>query len=689
MKSTITHPGTLIVASLLATITLAGCRGATVPRWLAATMWMQTGRFDGPVTLEDFDVDQDAAIAASRSSSDWRAAEVIPTPPPQREIVAEVVPTPLGIPVVASAPARGASFGSAGPPAAVAATLVNQAPAEPVEQFAVPAGLNIDTAAVRQLRRLLTAAPSIAGSLPRRVSPVGLWPVPPSLDLEDQFGDEFDADATAEVEPTTEPAGDPVDLDGTIEPVGYTEAVAIDAQGPAWKSWPRPEATLFVTGQQHGYIEPCGCTGLANQRGGLARRMTALNEVRDAGWDVLPIDAGNLVRRYGAQSQIKYHRSIEGLRMMDYSVLGFGPDDIRVGADDLLQEVISGTPEDPLYVSANVVLVNPEYMPTYRVIKSGGVQIGVTTVLDPAFLKTKPAAELTLGDPITSLQNVVPQMIGEGSRFNVVSFFGTQAAAKAVAAAVPDIDLMILAGGFGEPTYAPAPVPGTDTQIILTGNKGMYAGVVGVYDDLSIRYERLPLSDRYEDAPEMRQLMADYQHQLKVLGLGELVSNPEPHPSGQKFVGAAVCGSCHTTAMDIWSGTPHAEATESLVHPGERGDVPRHFDPECLSCHVTGWNPQQYYPYVTGYLDLQADDHLTGNGCENCHGPGAGHSAAEAEGSSVSQAQRVALRESMKLPLESAREKCLTCHDLDNSPDFHEPDAFDDYWSQVEHYGLD
>jgi hypothetical protein len=33
---------------------------------------------------------------------------------------------------------------------------------------------------------------------------------------------------------------------------------------------------------------------------------------------------------------------------------------------------------------------------------------------------------------------------------------------------------------------------------------------------------------------------------------------------------------------------------------------------------------------------------------------------------------------------------CMVCHDLDNSPDFHEEDAFEDvYWPEVEHYGKD
>ncbi len=47
------------------------------------------------------------------------------------------------------------------------------------------------------------------------------------------------------------------------------------------------------------------------------------------------------------------------------------------------------------------------------------------------------------------------------------------------------------------------------------------------------------------------------------------------------------------------------------------------------------------------------------------------------------------LRESMRLPLAQARDKCLECHDIDNSPDFHNDGAFEEYWEKVKHYGKD
>jgi hypothetical protein len=37
------------------------------------------------------------------------------------------------------------------------------------------------------------------------------------------------------------------------------------------------------------------------------------------------------------------------------------------------------------------------------------------------------------------------------------------------------------------------------------------------------------------------------------------------------------------------------------------------------------------------------------------------------------------------LKVEDAEQKCLECHDLDNSPDFQEEGAFEKYWAKVKH----
>ncbi len=534
----------------------------------------------------------------------------------------------------------------------------------------------------------------------------------PKLDMTKRDASEVDA---PKPDLTTTPAAPMVaavaKLDGKAEkevaPKKEADGIGFpDGQdGPEdYQTWDTPMVTLVFTGQQHGYIEPCGCTGLDRQKGGVARRFTFLDSIREKGWPVVPMDAGNQVRRFGRQAVIKLQHTAKALDQMDYRAVGFGPDDIRLGVGDLLAIAA----EREMFVSANVVLFDPEYLPKIKIVEENGLKIGVTSILDPASMEVPPDEALTVGATIEAATEAATELASKSPDFSVLLFFGKEEAAKELVRTVSGYDLVVVAGGYGEPTYQAEPIDGSATRIIVTGDKGMYAGLVALYpadspsaksrtavrltSGAAMKYARVPLTHEFEDAPEMRGVMKDYQNQLRDIGLGGLgLLPPIKHSSGGSFVGSATCGKCHTTAYEIWESSAHAEATEHLVHPPkERGDISRHFDPECISCHVTGWNAQEYYPYESGYLALEQSSHLTGNGCENCHGPGADHSAAEAEGAVVSAALKAELRNAMKLPLENAREKCMSCHDLDNSPDFHEPDAFEDvYWPEVEHYGLD
>ncbi|MCA9108034.1 MAG: hypothetical protein KDA83_21685, partial [Planctomycetales bacterium] len=45
------------------------------------------------------------------------------------------------------------------------------------------------------------------------------------------------------------------------------------------------------------------------------------------------------------------------------------------------------------------------------------------------------------------------------------------------------------------------------------------------------------------------------------------------------------------------------------------------------------------------------------------------------------------LRNQMRVKLDATL--CMECHDLDNSPDFHEPGAFEKYWARIVHEGKD
>jgi hypothetical protein len=118
-----------------------------------------------------------------------------------------------------------------------------------------------------------------------------------------------------------------------------------------------------------------------------------------------------------------------------------------------------------------------------------------------------------------------------------------------------------------------------------------------------------------------------------------------------------------------------------------------------LSCHATGWEPQKYFPFVSGFVGLKETPDLVGNGCENCHGPAADHVAAENGETEADDAELERLRAALRLKITPNEgnvgdqvwkeggvvDMCMKCHDLDNSPDF----DFQKYWPKVKHEGKD
>ncbi|MBI3464170.1 MAG: hypothetical protein HY000_14105 [Planctomycetes bacterium] len=485
---------------------------------------------------------------------------------------------------------------------------------------------------------------------------------------------------------------------GGYETVKRPDPIALN--GPIFEGWTKPRVALVISGVQNGYIEPCGCAGLENQKGGLARRCSFLKQQRGAGWQLATLDVGGMIRRYGRQTEIKYEKSVDAYVKMGYDVLTFGADDLHLPADALISTLENVADAKGRFVAANLGLlaiddsVAAGWTSKFKVIERGGKRIGVTAVMGEQYRGGITNQEVQFAPAAEAISTILPELKSQAD-YLVLLAHATQAETIALAQQFPDFDVVVTAEGGDEPPRQPRTIEGTKTLLIEVGHKGMFLSVLGLYDDPQQpwRYQRVPLDHRFPDAPEMKQVMADYQAQLRQvweeLGPSGLGLMPIMHPRGQEtddaalgqFAGAQSCKECHPTAFGIWSKTHHAQATETLT----KLDPPRQFDPECLSCHSTGWNPQEYFPYESGFLSLEKTPLLSGNGCENCHGPGGGHITAEKGKDLVRRDQ---LRAMMRLTKATAEQQvCHKCHDSDNSPKFHYPGAFETYWPKVEHKG--
>ncbi len=483
---------------------------------------------------------------------------------------------------------------------------------------------------------------------------------------------------------------------GTSGYGGHGEAAQdpVAVNGPIFVDWPDPLFALAITGEQRGYLEPCGCAGLDFQKGGIGRRQGLFRQLREKGWQVLPVDLGSQIRRFGRQAEIKFETTIQALEAMEYQAVALGLEDLRQLSAEVLWIQTESFPD--LFVAANVKIPDVTSLKPYRVLQAGERKIGVTSVMGSSYLSQLGGSEVEVTPPESALAEIQSELEAEGCDHWVLLAHAPAEETDALAEKFPLFDFVVSTSATVEPEPRPRPVSEqSDTRRIEVGQKGMYVGVLGFFDDAEnpVRYQRVPLDSRFELTSEMRTLMADYQEQLKALGYSGLGLQPVSHPRGEhgplaaQFTGSESCGECHKKAYAKWknrpniSGLPHAHvlATKTLLEL----DPARHHDPECISCHVTGWNPQEYYPYETGFTSPEETPLLVGNGCENCHGPGAAHVAAEGGRDEVAKTEHRAL---MRLNKGWAEENlCRRCHDADNSPGF----DFSKYWPLIEHIGKD
>lgn len=461
----------------------------------------------------------------------------------------------------------------------------------------------------------------------------------------------------------------------------------VQENGVYFEGWETPDLALVLTGLLEGYVEPCGCAGMARMKGGLSRRADFLKSLRAEGWPVMAIDAGLIPSGYGFQEELKFDMAINAFYLMGYSAIGISQNELRFPAHYLLKYTVPPSPtEKSLFVSANIGVYDflELYTQPYKVIEQNGIRIGVTSVVDTSSLSSLDE-KIKTKQPDERLNAILVDLKQEECDHLILIAHGSEKFVEDLIADFPDFDVVITGDS---PTTPPLEPRRTENGqfIIEVGEKGKYAVVLGIYGD-SVRYQRVALDSRYNQSGDVHLLMKEYQDVLRGIvepqgfkGLNIMaVESPDKQTKGD-YVGSSKCGSCHTDAYDQWRETRHSTAWKSISSdpPTEHSaDPPRDCDPDCVSCHVVGWNGIEHVPYQGGYTDMKATPFLANVGCESCHGPGSNHIQAELGSDTAAQTR---LRQAM-LVGDGVKQVCYTCHDLDNSPNF----DFDTYYEKIDH----
>ena len=422
-----------------------------------------------------------------------------------------------------------------------------------------------------------------------------------------------------------------------------------------------PVIHVVFTGEENGYLEPCGCS--EKQLGGFSKRHTLINHLREEYENLILLSLGDITGKVGRQGEIKMETALEALGLMGYAAHNIGEKDLDIGTDLLgyLSQI-----SDVGFISSNVnftesALEIKPYVIKEIKTKETILKVGILGVLSPELVGNY-YQDIDVMDPVLSLKPLLRDLHDKTDILILLSHAEMEESIK-IAEACPELNLIISGHMVDRPDLYLEKV--NDTYVIPVGEKGKYVGKITLslqqkqtdedehFNSLSPAIEITPLDGRFEDSPDIAMLLRIYQQKLKDEELLVQVIKSDP-PSNLVFIGNDDCAVCHNKIYKHWEGTGHASAYETLEK------VEHEYDPECVECHVIGLN------YFTGFETIESTPRLKGVGCESCHGPGSDHKETQSK-----DYGRVAIDV----------ERCGTCHNDEHSPDF----EFDDYWQKIKH----
>ena len=427
------------------------------------------------------------------------------------------------------------------------------------------------------------------------------------------------------------------------------------------------KSLVIFSGDLRGEIKPCGCAEEGDM-GGLPRRLTYFKQQLSQISNLLYFDLGNNFPEPSEQGNLK-------IQLIQTALKKLVPQVVLVGPNEWLNGLQSLDPKIPYLLSNQSGNLHYLSSKTIKLEKQG---ITVFGYLSPNFVyqnQNDPPIVLPVGPELLADWKV--KINKNAGLFRILLFRGNVEELEKfnqsglfdliVTGSSNDDELkQVLQVQTGSDSFPMIPTKG---QGLLTGKLTKEGKLIPdnqeiVTADLSVTW----LRQNFEDAPELEGTFRTYDAAVKDLFFSNL-DRMEQQQQESPFVGNAVCVGCHPNAAEIWKNSRHAHAFATLENNG------KHFDPECLECHVVGLKPWEApadasetvlkFSGGTGFLSSQLTPHLKNVQCENCHGPARAH----LENSKIHPGNK------------EPKSACVICHQGSHSPMFN----FETYWPKIRH----
>jgi len=405
------------------------------------------------------------------------------------------------------------------------------------------------------------------------------------------------------------------------------------------------EITLVYTTSVRGEYASCGCP--RHPLGGISKRAYLVEQLRRNG-NVIVLDSGDLFFSdvtvpMGLENQwrLKAELIAESYRIMGIDAAGIGEVDLTMGIDFLHK--LSSQNKFPL-IATNISAGNQQIFQTYKIIEINGKRIGVISLINPGSVKSSEG--VTVFPPIPSIHGIIDKIRSDIDLLILLSHLSASEEEELLRTR-RDIDILISAHSG----YSQKPLEINHSIIVTAGSMGKYMGILRMKfhgkkpytlrtsksgGNVTYTSEWIPIEQDLPDNTAIAQLIDSYN--IKIAMLNSITS-------GEKAVALAnaeSCKKCHRKQYNFWKATKHAAAYKTLVKRG------KHFDPECIGCHTTGFREPG------GFKNPGDVGEMKNVQCVACHVGATNHE----------------LKPGVRISAPVSEGICRKCHTDQRSPDF-------------------
>lgn len=464
------------------------------------------------------------------------------------------------------------------------------------------------------------------------------------------------------------------------QPCCKTPCVELPPACPAAKREPPSSVIILYTASATGQVRSCNCTKF--RYGGYGRELTLLKSMREQCPNAVLIEGGDTCGWTGFQAELKADITAKALKLLGYDAMVPGEEELGVRGARYIDRFAS---KSTSIVCANLFQEDKQVFPPYVIIETkSGARVGVIGLVDLNVENMFIAKSFTekVKEPSEVLPGVIKELKGKADVIVVV--YHAPADKAEPLAKVPGVDVVISTHRSDKHVFFPsaesneveAPVTVQGGVAVLDAKTRTNWSLGRVDLELlpdgkvkSARHRLFYLDRHYDEDPEMVKIYEEYNAKVKeavLTNTAKLKKDAEAllikrglNPDAMRkrlrvspFATAEKCKDCHKEIYDAWTQSRHANAIIALEK------MKQDYDPECVSCHVTGSVVRN------GFANRKETPELVNVQCEACHGPGLAHANMPRPGYG-----------------NTGEQACRSCHTDERTPEF----DYDTAWAKVKH----